>query len=427
MQMADHRPPVLLPVLMLLAGALACNMPELSGPAPAQHSQDDTVPTGQPEPTTPPEETKIEIELTCGSLLDESPDGTLYEGETLACAVSGLPQGLNRSELVLEVTDPDYNDPYDLEIVIEWLESGADVYDKWFDSWFERQASGADFYDQWVGDLFTVSIPLPPGEATLLLVHPPSGDKLAAQTITVEPFTAPDAEPMLADLPRFEEPYPGWCVVIFDARQPPFDDVRVRRLFSAAIDRERAVEADCGCGHKERQPAPLMNPPQAYESLGGPEPHPYAAWMGWTSGVDMGEAASLLKDYEGTITLGVDRGGHETITEAIIANWKEHLGIEVELATYDWDEHLDVIHGPDAPSAYLLCGYLEIANPFDWLYAVVNDAYGDYILWEPPTEYNLILLEAFKTGDPALYAEAERMLVVRHAAVAPVYHYIFEP
>jgi hypothetical protein len=418
--MSDRR---LLALLSVLAATIACNLPAISSgpdttatlpftkPAPtdAASGEADADLAEEPDTGQPSADWMEAVELECGSTLDDVPDGTLVEGETLACMIGGLPEDLDPNVIALEVTGSDGRRQCGGDVYDEWFKSGADVYDKWFDHPIPWRTPS----------------PLPPGDAAVRLVYSPSGETLAETSLVVEPFSPPDTMSLLADLPRFEQPYPGVCMVVFDTTQPPFDDVRLRRLFSAAIDREQLVEeADCGCGHTQREPTMAINPPRAYDNTGTDPGETYTAWL---ESLSEDNPEDVLAAYEGDITLGVDAGGHEIIAQFIRANWKEYLAVDVELAVYPWEDIHDTIHGEDAPSAYLLCGYAEVASPFDLLYAQVIGYYGDYVLWEPPTEYYLTLLEALETDDPELYLAIERMLVVDYAAIAPVYHYTYQP
>lgn len=115
----------------------------------------------------------------------------------------------------------------------------------------------------------------------------------------------------------------------FDTTRPPFDDARVRRAFSLALDRERLVPLAEGASSAA---APSLVPPAIWPEGFAPELE-----------TDPDEARRLLDaaGYEdladlGTIVVNAIGLG----VEPAVATWREELGVDVEIETMDFADFL---------------------------------------------------------------------------------------
>jgi oligopeptide transport system substrate-binding protein len=116
----------------------------------------------------------------------------------------------------------------------------------------------------------------------------------------------------------------------FDARQPPFDDVRVRRAFALAVDWDRLVRL---AGPDNQVPANSMVPPGI----------PGRSDADFSPPFDPEEARQLLAAAgfpggEGFPDVTLMTTG-SAIDEGILAHIREHLGIELGYETMDFGEY----------------------------------------------------------------------------------------
>ncbi len=134
------------------------------------------------------------------------------------------------------------------------------------------------------------------------------------------------------------EPYLGTYFYRFNNKIPPFNDQRVRRAFSLAIDRKRLVEKVLQGG---QSPATTFTPP----GTGGFYPNASLHF-------DPNEARSLLNSY--LREKGMDKlppieltyntsEGHKKVAEALYGMWKEILGVEIHLLNMEWKVFLSTV------------------------------------------------------------------------------------
>jgi oligopeptide transport system substrate-binding protein len=223
---------------------------------------------------------------------------------------------------------------------------------------------------------------------------------------------------------------PGTCTYYygFNVERPPFDDVRVRRAFSMAIDRAAIGEDVLGAGQIPANLWALPTLNAAPTSAQFPE-------LGIFSDVD--GAAALWNEYlteTGTtadsynLTLFHNESGlHATIAQAVQQMWAETLGITVNIATADFATYLDTRGNYDVFRAGWCFDYPDAHNFY------YDTAFHGDLLEENDThwanaEFDALIDQAFAATDTAerieLYAQADNILVNTEAAIAPIYHYV---
>lgn len=127
----------------------------------------------------------------------------------------------------------------------------------------------------------------------------------------------------------------------FNTTKKPFDDVRVRKALSMAIDRNQLVENVLQGGEK---PA-LAFVPYGFKDTNGRD---FRQNSGDMFKEDIAEARKLLTDagYEGGrnfpkfILLYNTSENHKKIAEAVQQMWKNNLGIEATLQNVEWQVYL---------------------------------------------------------------------------------------
>ena len=223
----------------------------------------------------------------------------------------------------------------------------------------------------------------------------------------------------------------------------PFDDVRVRRAFSAAIDRQSLVENVTQGG---QIPATSFAPPGIF---GAPEPGAVG------QGYDPELAQESLQDFLDEMGMTVDEfneaynvtlmhntsEGHANIAAAIQQMWSDTLGVEVSVENQEWSVYLDTINKStpieEVPHIFRLGWCADYADENNWVHEVFNADAGANRLRRncvdpncdtvETTEFDELTVAAQRTTDEQertdLYRQAEDILAAEEAAYAPIYHY----
>ena len=231
----------------------------------------------------------------------------------------------------------------------------------------------------------------------------------------------------------------------FNNQLAPTDDQRVRLALSLAIDRELLVQQVVKGG----VPARFFTHPGA---AGAPTAEDYP-----DGGIqyDPERAKALLDEYlaennlaaeDLQITLMANSSeGHQRNGEAIVGMWNEVLGIDVTFVTQELATYLDT-RTEGQENIYRNSWVQDYPDANNFLFDVfgLNAAFTDVVDWpmnvslttaeeyEPGSNPNFdrfmeLLQQAANEQDPQartdLYAEAEQILLVEEAVIAPLYWY----
>jgi len=229
--------------------------------------------------------------------------------------------------------------------------------------------------------------------------------------------------PELLDRADFHvAPYLNTYFYRFNVTRPPFDDVRVRRAFYLAMDPERITKYVTKAG---QEPAHSLVPPglPGYTEVRLPERNVeearrLLAEAGYPGGKGFPHAELLFNTSE----------SHKQIAEVLQQQWKEALGIEIELVNQEWKVFLATTRSLDF---YMARGgwigdYLDPYTFLDlWLAASGNNRTG----FDDPG-YEALLGRASRTLDPVkrmeLLHEAEDWVLNREQIVMPIYTYVVQ-
>jgi oligopeptide transport system substrate-binding protein len=139
-------------------------------------------------------------------------------------------------------------------------------------------------------------------------------------------------------------PYLGTYYYTFNVNRPPFDNVKVRKAFSLAIDRNTIIEQIV---QGEQKPALALVPPGVPDAVRGED---FRLKGGdYFKNNDVETARKLLAeagypDGKGLppVTLLYNTSeSHKMIAEAVQEMWKKNLGVSVELGNQEWKVFLD--------------------------------------------------------------------------------------
>src|SRR5690606_22045150 len=116
---------------------------------------------------------------------------------------------------------------------------------------------------------------------------------------------------------------------------------------------------------------------------------------------------------------------HKLIAAVIQAQWKEHLGIQVQLENREWKTYLKAVHAKEYDVAR--AGWIgDFVDPLTFLELFITDGGNNETGWSDPA-YDALILASSQTPDPA-----ERMEILRQAEallneampIIPVYTYV---
>jgi oligopeptide transport system substrate-binding protein len=228
----------------------------------------------------------------------------------------------------------------------------------------------------------------------------------------------------------------------FTNTKPPFDDVRVRRAFSQAIDRQSLIDNVLKGG---QIPATSFAPPGIF---GAPEPGTVglgtdAAAAKASLDEYLAEKGMTLEDFNamGIVLMHNTSEAHARIAAAVQQMWKDTLGVEVQVENQEWGVYLDTVDNQtpiaDMPHIWRLGWCADYPDENNWVHEVFNATAGDNNLRRncsdavctetTNSEFDELTYQAQAESDPAvraeLYREAERILAEEETAYAPIYHY----
>lgn len=211
----------------------------------------------------------------------------------------------------------------------------------------------------------------------------------------------------------------GTYYYIYNVTRKPLDDARVRKALAMAINKNDLVEKVTKGG---QIPANGFVPPSAG----------YTPAKGY--GYDPAGAKKLLAeagypDGKGFPTLQIlynTSAAHKRIAEFIQSQWKENLGITVNLINQEWGTYLDTrsqSHNFDIARAGWIGDYLDPSTFLDMF--VTGGTQNDGLYSNP--KYDELLAKSRVTSGNERYQimmEAERVLIDQDMAVLPLYYYV---
>jgi ABC-type oligopeptide transport system substrate-binding subunit len=221
-----------------------------------------------------------------------------------------------------------------------------------------------------------------------------------------------------------EGPRAATTYVGFTMTKPPFDNVLVRKAFSAAIDRETIVADVVGSG----VPATQFAPPGVF---GAPDPE-----VG--IGYDVAQAQAWLAEagYPGgegfpTVTYRYFSNTlEEALAQALQAMWAENLNVNVELESMEFPAFL-ASTAPETPveempEMWRLGWTADYPDENNWVYEVFHCTDSENRPRAECTEADELAKAAGRETDPEtraeMYGQVEQMMFGDEVRVAPYYH-----
>ena len=203
-----------------------------------------------------------------------------------------------------------------------------------------------------------------------------------------------------------------------NVKEPPMDNIHLRRALWMAIDRDSLTKFVTRGG---QIPSPDVVPRglAGYEGVGSKSFQPAAAkaeleQAGYSNPADVPTITLIYNTSE----------GHKQVAEAIQQMWKQHLGVRVEISNQEWKVYLKRLQGMDFQIARM--GWIgDYADPFTFLELFSSANGNNHSNWKN-AEYDALLRKANRTLDPKarleVLREAELKLMSELPAI-PIYTY----
>ncbi len=238
-----------------------------------------------------------------------------------------------------------------------------------------------------------------------------------------------------------QQPVPCTYYYGFNMVKAPFDDVRVRTAFSAAIDRERLIYVELDDG--KEIPATTFAPPATF---GAPAPGTaglgYDPELAWTSLQEylteqgLESTAEFASKYN--IVLAHNTGElHARVAEAVQEMLLENLGVSVQVKDQDWTDLLEATTSTapleESYHIFRMGWCADYPDEDNWLRAVFHFQEGSNRVRrqcaEPncsvlvgPSQFDELVEQAARETNPdlraSLYAPAEDILAGQEVAAA---------
>jgi len=248
--------------------------------------------------------------------------------------------------------------------------------------------------------------------------------------LDVAEVAASDLDDVRADptLSRELHAAPGACTVClgFNTAKPPFDDVRVRRAFSYAVDRQLLVDAVLagqGAPAKSLGAPGILGSPAENDAFRGVsfDPERARALMA-EAGYPDGIGADIALAFYGS-------DANQKLAEFLKQSFKDNLGAEVRLAGQELREYMAALDSGDAPPLHRLGYCADYPDENSYLMTNLHTTRShNWASWSGPAAatFDQLVEQAAALYDPAkraeLYMQAETLLVEDQAVIMPLYH-----
>lgn len=220
-----------------------------------------------------------------------------------------------------------------------------------------------------------------------------------------------ESKPGFKRVPQLRGYYYG-----FITDRKPFDDVRVRKAFSLAIDRNIFPTIL----HGGEIPATSWIPP-------GMLAHNKEIGLGF----NIEEAKKLLReagypDGKGfppvVLAYNTDED-HKLVAEAAQSMWQKNLGVVVKLENQEWKVYLKKLQN-DPPNIFRLGWGADYPDPDNFMKLFTANSGNNHTRWKSP-KFDQLLEQAARELDNAkrakLYDEAQKLLIESDAVIMPFF------
>ncbi|PIQ97550.1 MAG: oligopeptide-binding protein oppA [Nitrospinae bacterium CG11_big_fil_rev_8_21_14_0_20_56_8] len=217
--------------------------------------------------------------------------------------------------------------------------------------------------------------------------------------------------PEYRNLPQLRGYYYG-----FNVEKPPFDDARVRRAFAHAVDRSRIPVILQG----GELPATSWIPkgmfgynPDIGAKFDPEKARALLAEAGFPGGRGLSPVTAV---YNTTDT-------NRLIAEFLQAQWKEHLGVNVDMDSQEWKVFLNHLQ-MDPPQLFRLGWGADFPDPDNFMNLFISNSGNNRLRWANP-RYDELVARGAMERDPkarqAIYDEAQILLTGTEVPMIPLF------
>lgn len=230
--------------------------------------------------------------------------------------------------------------------------------------------------------------------------------------------------------------YLGTYYVCYQTQKAPFDDWRVRKAFTLAIDSKYIVDNVTQTG---QIPADAFVSPGVSDAAEGSDFHTTGGAF-WTAPTDtaqyeknVAEAKQLLADagfpdgagFPVVTYLYNTSDNHKAIGEALQSQWQKALNVTVKIENQDWSVFLETRKQGDYQIARN--GWISDYNdPMAYLDMWITGGGNNDAQYSNP-DYDAAIKKALATSDPSermkYMHEAEDIIIGKDWALGPIYFY----
>ncbi|MHA7967084.1 peptide ABC transporter substrate-binding protein [Paenibacillus sp. CAU 1782] len=216
---------------------------------------------------------------------------------------------------------------------------------------------------------------------------------------------------------------------LFNNNKAPFDNVKVRKALSMAIDRQALIDNVL----QANQTAAYGLVPPSIAGLDGKSFREMYPDTGYFS-ENVEEAKTLLAEglaesglsaFPETTLLYNTSEGHKKLAEALTDMWRKSLGIEVKLANQEWGTFLESRKAGQFDIARSGWG-ADINHPINFTYDLIHPLSGNndgkYNNAKVQQLLDGALVAATQEESMSMLAEAEK-IAIEEMGVMPVYYY----
>ncbi len=219
--------------------------------------------------------------------------------------------------------------------------------------------------------------------------------------------------------------------------KPPFDDVRVRKAFAMAIDRQSIID---NVTKGDQLPAHSFTSPGNFGNVA--DNTEIGSFLTMASYSDqLAEAQALLADAGYPDGEGLDillmhntSEAHAQVAQAVQAMWQEAFPqANITIENQEWAVYLKTLlpsaPDEDKPNVYRLGWCADYPDANNWVNEVFHpQSAQNYAKYDNP-EFTALIEEAAFEPDPAkrqeLYSQAEDIFINQDVGIAPIYYYTY--
>lgn len=215
-------------------------------------------------------------------------------------------------------------------------------------------------------------------------------------------------------------PFLGTYYYSFNTQRPPFNNQKIRKAFSAAIRRKDLVEHITQGGES---PAYRFVPSSInFQDNDNVEPSPEEVQKLFEEGL---KELRMTRSDLPNITLSYNKSDmHHALAQAVQHDWKEILGVDVQLKNRDWKAHLSEIKAGNFDIARLAWKGIS-SDPIHFLEIFQDPGHPMHNTQWKNSRFIKLVHTAMKSGqlDERLFylAQAEKILT-DEMPIAPVFY-----